>query len=600
MAENKVIEQSKNFLSNLSTMQKWLFGAVAGALVLVGAYFALSLNDEQVEMGMLYKSLDPAEASKIIDYLKTSNIPYQLTENGTSILVDKTKIYDTRITLAGQGLPESGVVGYELFDKTNLGMSEFVQKLNHKRALEGELARTITSLEEVKRVRVHIVIPDRALFKKDQRPPTASVTLHLNSPRSSNKLNIEGIQNLVASSIEGMKVDDVSVVDQRGKLLSESPFDESTLAGRTALQHEQQRRVEQHLTSKVQSMLDNVIGTGNSSVEVNAALDFTSIEKTVTDYDPDKQVVRSEQSIVEKSASSDSLSYPAVNMSKDQANNIQNYEISKSVEHIVNSVGNISRLSVAVMINGTHEVITTDEGLKEMKYVPREEEEMQQFRDLVQNAIGFAPERGDKISVLNIPFDTSWEEDALEIVQEIPWWKIEENQKLILLGIAILLTMIIFWRVLRSKLIKERMRIALSLPAEVTMGLEELEMDEDEDDDDDVDDEEEFFEELDLDEDEMMLLPAELPEQLLLEGEKLVKEKEEEMELDESDAIDSESLAARARASLENADAPELTEEALMKIEIKQKVESFLDEETEEGVKLIRLMLSQDLDLRNY
>ncbi len=599
MAENKIIEQSKNFLANLTIMQKWIFGAVAGALILVGAYFAFSLNEDPVEMGVLYKSLDPAEASKIIDYLKTSEIPYKLTENGTSILVDQSRVYDTRIALAGQGLPESGVVGYELFDKTNLGMSEFVQKLNHKRALEGELARTISSLEEVKRVRVHIVIPEKALFKKDQRPPTASVTLHLNSNRSSNKLNIDGIQNLVASSVEGMKVEDVSVVDQRGKLLSESPFDESTLAGRTALQHEQQRRVEEHLTSKVQSMLDNVIGTGNSNVEVSAELDFTSIEKTVTDYDPEKQVVRSEQSIVEKSASSDSLSYPAVNMSKDQANNIQNYEISKSVEHIVNSVGNVKRLSVAVTINGTHDVITNDQGIKEMQYVPRGEEEMQNFRDLVQNAVGFAPERGDKISVLNIPFDTTWEEDALKIVQEQPWWKIEENQKLMLLGLAILLTMIIFWRVLRSKLIKERMRIALSLPAEVTMGLEELEEDEDEIEAEE-DEQEELFEELDLDEDEMMLLPAELPEQLLLEGEKLVKEKEEEMELDESDEIDSESLAARARASLEQADSPELTEEALMKIEIKQKVESYLDEETEDAVKLIRLLLSQDLDIRNF
>ncbi len=599
MAENKVIEQSKNFLANLTMMQKWIFGAVAGALILVGAYFAFSLNEDPVEMGVLYKSLDPAEASKIIDYLKTSEIPYKLTENGTSILVDQSRVYDTRIALAGQGLPESGVVGYELFDKTNLGMSEFVQKLNHKRALEGELARTISSLEEVKRVRVHIVIPEKALFKKDQRPPTASVTLHLNSSRSSNKLNIDGIQNLVASSVEGMKVEDVSVVDQRGKLLSESPFDESTLAGRTALQHEQQRRVEEHLTSKVQSMLDNVIGTGNSNVEVSAELDFTSIEKTVTDYDPEKQVVRSEQSIVEKSASSDSLSYPAVNMSKDQANNIQNYEISKSVEHIVNSVGNVKRLSVAVTINGTHDVVTNDQGIKEMQYVPRGEEEMQNFRDLVQNAVGFAPERGDKISVLNIPFDTTWEEDALKIVQEQPWWKIEENQKLMLLGLAILITLIIFWRVLRSKLIKERMRIALSLPAEVTMGLEELEEDEDEIEAEE-DEQEELFEELDLDEDEMMLLPAELPEQLLLEGEKLVKEKEEEMELDESDEIDSESLAARARASLEQADSPELTEEALMKIEIKQKVESYLDEETEDAVKLIRLLLSQDLDIRNF
>jgi flagellar M-ring protein FliF len=479
-------------------------------------------------------------------------------------------------------------------------MSEFVQKLNHKRALEGELARTISSMEEIKRVRVHIVIPEKALFKKDQRSPTASVTLHLNSTRSDNKLNIEGIQNLVASSVEGMKVEDVSVVDQRGKLLSEAPFDETTLAGKTALQHEQQRRVEQHLTSKVQSMLDNVIGTGNSNVEVNADLDFTSIEKTITDYDPERQVVRSEQNIVEKSASSDSLSYPAVNMSKDQANNIQNYEISKSVEHIVNSVGNVKRLSVAVMINGTHEVITNEQGLKELKYVPRSDEEMQQFRDLVQNAVGFAPDRGDNISVLNIPFDTSWEEDAQQIIQELPWWKIEENQKLILLGFAILLTMLIFWRVLRSKLIKERMRIALSLPADVTMGLEEIGEDEQDEEDERLDEEEQLFEELDLDEDEMMLLPAELPEQLLLEGEKLVKEKEEEMELDETEEIDSESLAARARASLEQADSPELTEETLMKIEIKQKVENYLAEDTEDAVKLIRLLLSQDLDIRGY
>lgn len=581
MAEIALLEQGKGFFKQLPAWQKIVIGAVLAALV-VGMVFILS-SSKKTEYGVLYSGLEAQDASKIVESLKTKGTEYKLEENGGTILVDKEKLYDTRISLAGEGLPEQSTVGYELFDKTNLGMSEFVQKLNYKRSLEGELARTISSLDEVKKVRVHIVLPEKTLFKKDEKVPTASVTLHLKSGRSISKISVEGIQNLVSSSVEGMTIEKVIVVDSRGKVLSESALDENTVAGLTASQHDQQRKVEQYLAQQIQTMLDGVLGSDNSKVRVNADIDFTQIEKTVTDFDPERQVVRSEQNILEKSSNSDSLSYPAVNQSKDQSNVIQNYEISKSVSHIVEGVGGVKRLSVSTLVNGTVKVVDK-EGKKILQYIPRSKEEMEQLTIAVKNAVGYDPSRNDQISVLNVPFDTSLEEQELETLQPVEWWKDKENQKLILLVFAMLVTIFIMYRLLVSKQVKDRLRIAMSLP--VTVGLPDVEDEEDEE------EAEEELEEFSFDEDDLLLLPADLPEQLLLEGEKIDMEDEQ---FEDQSGDGDEDLSARVKAALGDTQMPEMTEETLMKLEIKDKVESFMDDQTEDAIKLIRIFISQDL-----
>ncbi|MCX8054922.1 MAG: flagellar basal-body MS-ring/collar protein FliF [Ignavibacteria bacterium] len=581
MAENTFTEQVKTFYKRLSLVQKLIIGGVVAGLIL-GTVLLLS-SSKPVEMGVLYSNLEPSDAAKIVESLKAKGVQYKLEDNGNTILVDKSQLYDTRIQLAGEGLPSESIVGYELFDKTNLGMSEFVQKLNYRRALEGELARTIGTMDEIKKVRVHLVIPEKTLFKKDEKPPSASVIIHLKSGRSLSKISIEGIQNLVASSVEGLTIDKVTVVDGRGKILSEPPLDNSTVTGLTQTQHDIQRQVEQHYAEKVQSLLDGVLGTENSKVRVNAEIDFTQVEKTITDFDPERQVIRSEQNIQEVSESTDSLSYPTVSQAKNASNVIQNYEISKTVSHIVEGTGNIKRLTVSAIINGVTKVVD-ENGVKKIEYTPRKQEEIDQLTLAIKNAVGYDPTRNDQISVLNVPFDTSLLEQEIEEQQPVVWYKDKEIIKLIALIAAILITIMLMFALIQSKFVKDRLRIALGLPNPKLLVKEEVSIEEEEE------EPEEQLEDLKLDEEDLLLLPAELPEQVLLEGE--IRE-EEPQEIEEE--TDMQELEALAKSALD-VEPQEMTEEDMLKLEIKEKVESFLDEQTENAVKLIKILLQQDIE----
>lgn len=579
MPENKYITRFKEFFNKLNTFQKAL---LLGIPVVVSiAFVLLILNTKPIPMETLYANIEQQEAAKIVEYLKANNIQYELADNGATIKVEKERVLDTRLSLAQEGLPATGILGYELFDRTNLGMSEFVQKLNYKRALEGELSKTINTLEEVKNSRVHLVIPERTLFEKDQKKPTASVTIHLHKDKNITQRSISGIQTLVAKSVEGMTIEDVSVLDHKGKLLSESPIDVNSVAGLTSQQLDQQKKLEDYLTNKVQSLLDNVIGTDNSSIRINAELDFTKIEQTKKDYDPDRQVVRSEQQIAEKNVSTDSLSYPAVSMDKEESNVIQNYEISESYEHIIHDVGNIKRLSVAAMINGTTKIVDSN-GVKQMVYVPRTEEEVQNLEEIIKNAVGFDDTRKDQISVLNVPFDTMIDTESVEKLNQPVWYLQPENQRLFLLIFAIMLAIFMMYRMLQSKQLKDRVRIAMELPH--TVDVKEEEEDEIEED--------EKLEDLDIDQSELLLLPSELPEQLLLEADTETKEIEERPELLEEAAYDKRTLAEKARAKLEESETPELTEDALLKLEMKNRVEEFCDENTEAAVKLLKMFMT--------
>ncbi len=588
MAEQNLLTQGKNFFSKLTLWQKALFIGVPSA-VMITLILILSAGSYSSDYQVLFNDLTAEDAGKITQNLKEKNIKYKLEDGGTTILVEKTDLYNTRIDLASEGLPASSIVGYELFDRNNLGMSEFVQQVNFRRALEGEISRTIQSMDEVKKSRVHLVLPETKLFEKDQKEPTASVTLHLKSGRSLSRVNIEGIQTLVASSVEGLIPENVTIVNHLGRLLSKTPLDENSIAGKTAQQLEQQKRVEANLANKIKSMLDGVIGVNNSTVEVTADLNFTKIEQTRTDYDPERQVIRSEQAIEEVSESQDSLSYPSVNMARDKSNIIQNYEIAKNVEHIIHSVGTVNKISVAVMINGTTQVVE-EEGVKKVEYIPRNEEEMNKMEEIVKNAVGYDPARGDQVSVLNVPFDTMIDYDFIE-QENLQWWEKPEYQKLIALIFLMLVTIFIMYRLLQAKAIKDRLRIAMNLPAKVDLDDKEIEDEMDEE-------EEEELEDLNLDEDDLLLLPSELPEQLLLEGDTEDQDFSDET-MDDDEYGEEESLEDEALARLNSDDERQVTEDSLMKQEMKEKVEEFVNDQTEEAVKLVRIIMSQDFDLRN-
>lgn len=579
-------EQLREFSKRLSLFQKIL---IIGSVVIVLSVLGVILftgQSSNTDFAVLFKDISSEDAGKIVASLKEKGIEYTLADGGTTIMVPKDKVYETRINLASEGLPGSSVVGYEVFDKSNLGMSEFVQKLNYRRALEGELARTISALEEVKSARVHIVVPEKALFKEDQKDPTASVTLQIRPNKNLSSAAITGIQNLVASSVEGLTPERVTVLDQKGRVISADPIDKNSVAGLTAAQHKQQIEVEQYLANKVQTMLDNVLGVDNSSVKVTAELNFTQIEKTITDYDPDRQVVRSEQQITEKSQSTDSLSYPTVSMAKDQGNIITNYEISQTIERIVNEVGNIKRLTVSVLVNGTNKIIEKD-GKPVLEYTPRTPEEIEQLTLAVKNAVGYDPNRNDQVSVINVPFDNSYYEELLKENQPVPWIEVPENQKLLILIAIILLSIFFMYRLLQSKFVKDRIRIALELPQSVPLDKEAIKEEEEEE-----EEPEEELADLGIDQDDLLLLPAELPEQLMLES---VPVEEDKYALATEAELDQESLAAKARAELEKAETPDLTEEQMLKIEMKQKIQTFIDEQTEEAVRLVKVLLAQDM-----
>lgn len=573
MAKAGVFGQISNFLSKLSLVQKIvLFGLTFG--VLFALLYIIIQASTKVEYATLFTQLDPTEAGKIVEKLKEKKIPYKLEDNGTTILVEKNKVYDTRISIAAEGLPESGIVGYEIFDKTNLGMSEFVQKLNYRRALEGELAKTISSLNGVKKARVHIVIPEKALFEKDQKEPTASVTLQLAGEGSLSKLNIRGIQNLVASSVEGLSPNNVTVVDHRGRILSETELDPNSVLGKTQSQHEQQIRVEQYLTNKVQSLLDGVLGPGNSEVRVSAELDFTQIERTITDYNPDRQVVRSEQSITQSSRTVDSLQYPAPNRTVEQSNTITNYEIPQTIERIVNGVGTIKRITVGALINGTYR-ITEKDGKKQVEYIPRTEEELRKLEEIVKNAVGFDPNRNDQISIVNVPFDTQAPEPEI-LEQPAPWYLQPEYLRLWGLLAAILLTIILITIFFHSRQVKETTRIAMALPEPRKMLEEEKE------------DIERELEGLRTADEQLLFLPTEMPEQLLLTEETGGVTIPEE-------TVD---LSIIKKPTIKLAETAAFTEEALMKREIRERIKEYIDTNPTDAAKLVRMYLVQEEPVR--
>lgn len=382
MAKEKNINltQSVEFFKNLSTSQKLITAGVLAVTVI--AIIALVMFVNRPDYGTLFSNLAPQDAAKIVEKLKEKSINYKLEGNGSTILVPKENLYELRLSLASEGLPQSSTVGYEIFDKTNLGISDFVQKVNYRRALEGELARTILQIGEVEGARVHIVLPERKLFKEDEKPPTASVILKLRTGKAPSRETIQGIVHLISSSIEGLDTEDVTVVDSRGMLLSNNNK-QNNFAALTATQYELQRQVETSLTSKAQSMLDGVLGHNNAIVQVNADLDFRQVERTMEKYDPENTVVRSEQLSEDKTTSKDS------SPSSSRSNTVTNYEINKEIERIIENQGSIKRISIAVTVNENE---------------PRTESELAKISDVVKRAVGYNIQRGDEISVVNLPF----------------------------------------------------------------------------------------------------------------------------------------------------------------------------------------------------
>lgn len=376
---------------------------------------------------LLYSNLSEKDAGAIVSKLRDQRIPYEISANGTAILVPRDQIYETRLDLASEGLPQGSGVGFEVFDNAKLGMTEFVQNVNYQRALQGELSRTINGFAEVESSRVHIVMSAKSLFLEDEEPATASVALKLRSGRRLGRDQVQGIVHLVSSSVSQLKPENVTIVDSSGKMLA--GLKEAFTGGRASSDHlEFQEKVEIGMEQRVKTMLEKVLGPGKAIVKLSCSLDFTKFEKTEEIYDPEGRVIRSEQ--VLSTTSNGQGEVPAVAAAAVPAaagtvrtegaeaaqpgtvptyqkqDRTVNYEIGKVVSHTVEPVGKIKRISVAVVVDGIHKLVKAERGKEKTEYFPRTQEEMVKLESLVKRAVNFDAERGDEVVVTNIPFET--------------------------------------------------------------------------------------------------------------------------------------------------------------------------------------------------
>ncbi len=413
--------------SKLSMQQKMLIGgALVATMVLLG--FVVFVFNEP-SYGTLFTNLAPEDANKIVEMLNGQKVQYKLEDAGTTIKVPKDRVYELRLFAAGKGIPSSGIVGYEVFDQSLMGMSEFMQKLNYKRALEGELSRTIMQESGVEGVRVHIVFPEKSLFKEEEKQPTASIVLKLAPGYSPTQQNIVAISNLIASSVEGLQPSKVTIIDTKGRLLSRND-DENSITFVSNKQYEIRTAIENYLANKAQSMLDNVLGYGNSIVKVNVDLDFNQVEKTMETYDPESVVPISEQSVKQQTGGKSTGDSTGTT----SENSTTNYEISKTIERVIEGTGNIKRITLAAVINGlTKEVKNGDKVDKVIE--PRPETQLRKLEQIVKQAVGINEQRSDIVTVESIPFETTLG-DETEITESSSF-NIEEWSNLIVLFVAV-------------------------------------------------------------------------------------------------------------------------------------------------------------------
>ena len=422
MPFQELINQIKALIKNLSPAKRiTLLTLFAGTVI---GFMFLMLWTGKPDFQILYSNLQSEDAGAILAQLREQKIPYQISSNGSSILIPTERIYETRLELASQGLPQGSGVGFEIFDNTKLGMTEFVQNVNYQRAVQGELSRTINGFVEVESSRVHIVMPPKSLFIEDEKPATASVVVKLRRGKRLTAAQVDGIVHLVSSSVSGLSPENVTIVDNYGRMLA--AFKPNSPVGQvTTDQLEFKEKLEKSYEDRVKTMLETALGPGKAIVRVSCSIDFKRQEKTEEMFQTDNKVVRSEQLLSEKSdtASAIPMGVPGVvsNLSeagKAPATSVQapsfekqdrtvNYEIGKVTSHIVEPVGKMTKISVAVIVDGTYETSKNKDGQVEWKYVPRTQEEVTKFEGIVKRAVNFDAKRGDEIAVVNIPFENA-------------------------------------------------------------------------------------------------------------------------------------------------------------------------------------------------
>lgn len=406
------------FIQTLRNLGPMRLGAIAlVAFSLLGFFGFITSRISSSPMALLYNELDTQDAGTIAQKLDALKIPYEVAPNGGMIRVPGEQVGKVRMLMAAEGLPKGGSIGYEIFDqKEGFGTTSFVQNINHLRALEGELARTISTMGAIQSARVHLVLPQRELFSHGTQIATASVFLKTRSGAALAREQIASIQHLIAAAVPQLQPTQISIVDDKGNLLAR-PSDGATGGGvGTDNQDELRAHYEQAQARKIEDILARTLGFGKVRAQVSADLDFDRITTSSEIFDPESQVVRSQQSTTEDSSASDGGS-GSVSLTNNlpggqatgggeganktnRAEETINYEINKTVRSQVRESGQVKRLSVAVVVDGN--TTTAADGAK--TYQPRTTEELDQIKALVRSAVNYDATRGDTVEVINMPF----------------------------------------------------------------------------------------------------------------------------------------------------------------------------------------------------
>ncbi|RMH43402.1 MAG: flagellar M-ring protein FliF [Deltaproteobacteria bacterium] len=396
----QLVDQLRALWAKLSPGRRIaLVAAVVGTL---GAVGYVSCSEPSVRYETLFAGLSPEDAGDIVQRLQAMGVPYQIAAGGRAIEVPAARVHEVRLSLAADGVPRGGGVGFEVFDDQSFGTTSFVEQINYRRALQGELARTISSLDAVASARVHIALGERSVFRDVDNPPSASVALRLNGTLS--PAQVRGVVNLVASSVEGLTPDRVVVVDDRGNVLS---------ASADATHLEAQRSIEETLAGRVRSMIEKVVGPGHVSVVVTADMNQERYEKTEERFDKDSPVVRSEAITSERLGDAGTVGgiagargnlpgtpapASAAGPGATRVAETRNYEVSRVVTRTEGPPARVERLHVAVLVD--YKPGDGDDAAP----VPRDDEELARIAAIAREAAGVDPERGDRIEVHSVPF----------------------------------------------------------------------------------------------------------------------------------------------------------------------------------------------------
>jgi flagellar M-ring protein FliF len=415
----QLLSRLRTLLSAFSTTQ---LVTLAGTFVLVVGIVAGSawwLNAPTYVL--LFSDMDAESAQKVVSRLKDANIPYLLDDGGRGIRVPQDKVDELRLELSAESLPASGRVGFELFDRTQFGATQFLEQVNYRRALEGEIARTIGTISEVSHARVHIAMGKDTLFG-EPRPAKASVVLKLRGTRPPSAATINGIGNLVASSVEGLRPEAVVILDSYGRPLARPQDGEHDPMG--TAQMERQQRLERELSARVVALLEPVVGPDRVRVNVAIKLDPQSLEETLESWDPNT-VVRSRQASADQSNGGNGLAAVAgargntpvspespappqatiAGPSTSRSSETTNFEVSRTTRHVIQPPGDVARLSVAVILDDDQATKQNEDGSTSVVRKPRTPEELQKIQALVAAAVGLETDRGDHLTVENVTFD---------------------------------------------------------------------------------------------------------------------------------------------------------------------------------------------------